>query len=400
MAVVAAGPVGCGEPAPAPDDPPLADELPRPDPDLPPLPEDAGVIDEDPDAGVPTAPDAGEPADAGEGPGPGGADGGVADGGAGIPDGPLGPGSRARVTAPDFLNLRSGPAQSASILVEMPCGAEVTIVSGPSGRWWEVTYGTRQGWASGVYLVTASEFDPSVCPAAPPPPGPSTGVAPPASLVRAMSSKPYVEGSCTQTTFAGWPYEAQRCTYGNGLQVTVANPTPERVARWIVDAAQMIPALDGLRTRDPANWEAGLKVIADNMMGQSSRIFPLSGIVREGTINYRFDRGVTAGCTSGCYCRINSTTRREWCRYRAQVLQAGNEQRCLDEFGQTTNRFAEAWGDHCLQNHVASWAADSNPHFRARAYGAQLSFGSQFPNPATASGPAVVRALKGCFVVY
>lgn len=383
-------PLGCGEAAAPSVELPPAEERPRPDPDLPPLPGDGGVIEEEPDAGALPEPSDGG-AEAGE------PDAGPVDAGTAPVDGPLGPGVRARVTAPEFLNLRSGPSQTASILEEMPCGATVTIVSGPSGRWWEVQRGTLQGWASGVYLLPASAFDPSVCPASPPPPGPSGGITPPASLVAAMSAKPYVEGNCTRTTFAGWPYEAKSCTYG-GIQVTVANPTPERVSQWIVDSSQLIPALDGLRTRDPASWEAGLKVIADNMMGQSSRIFPLGGLVREGTINYRFDRGVTAGCSTGCYCRINSTTRREWCRYRAQVLQQGTEQRCLNEY--STTQFTDAWAQHCLQNHIDSWNADTNAHFRARAYGAQLSIGAQFPNPATASGAAVVRALKSYFPVY
>jgi hypothetical protein len=89
------------------------------------------------------------------------------------------------------------------------------------------------------------------------------------------------------------------------------------------------------------------------MMGQSSRIFPLGGLVREGTINYRFDRGVTAGCSTGCYCRINSTTRREWCRYRAQVLQQGTEQRCLNEY--STTQFTDAWAQHAEVRAMYDW---------------------------------------------
>lgn len=64
-----------------------------------------------------------------------------------------------------------------------------------------------------------------------------------------------VEGSCVPVTVHGWPYEARRCTYGHGLSVIVADPSPDRVARWIIDAAQRITAVAALRTRDPANWE-------------------------------------------------------------------------------------------------------------------------------------------------
>ncbi len=400
--------VACGGvDAPLPTD---VEEPVRPEPDLPPAPDltldeeglDAGGSAGGPaDAGTDPS-DAGviEPPDAGssDGGGDGGIDGG-SDAGSPAPT-VLAPGVTARVTAPDFLNLRNGPSSTAAILEEMACGASVTVVSGPSGRWWEVVHSGRQGWASGVYLVPDALFDPSVCPAAPPPGGGGTGgsIVPPASLVQALSARPYVEGSCSATTFTGWPHAAKRCTYGGGLQVTVANPSPERVARWIVDSAQMIPALAGLEGRDRANWEAGLKVIAANTMSQSSRIFPLAGLVREGTINYRFDRGVTAGCSTGCYCRINSTTRREWCRYRAQVLRSGSESACLSLYSTTT--FTDAWARHCLDNHAASWDADENPHYRARAYGAQLAIGGQFPRPATADGGAVVRALKGYFVVY
>lgn len=405
----------CGSGIGAPGDDTLPQEPPRPDPDVAPI--DAGPLDEDPDAGDPTPIDAGSPDPQGS-PDAGAPDAGVTDGGGGIDPGlpdagspdagspdaglstTMAPGNTARVTAPDFLNLRNGPSQSATVIEEMACGESVTILSGPSGRWWEVTHGANQGWASGVYLVPSANFDPSVCPTPPPTPGTGTGTSstPPASLVNELSTHPYVEANCVSTTFPGWNHPAKACTYGGGLQVTVADPSPDRAARWIVDSAGMIPALDGLRTRDPAHFEEGLIVIARNMMGQSSRIFPLSGRVREGTINYPFDRGVTMGCSTGCYCRINSTTRREWCRYRAQVLRQGSESSCLALYSTTT--FTEAWARHCLDNHDVSWDSDTNPHFRARAYNANLSFGSQFPDPARANGAAVVRALQSYFPTY
>src|SRR5260370_421688 len=62
----------------------------------------------------------------------------------------------------------------------------------------------------------------------------------PASLIKALGDKTYVEGTCTPTTYPGWPFDARRCTYGSGLAVTIANPPPDRVARWIVDASTLI----------------------------------------------------------------------------------------------------------------------------------------------------------------
>ena len=50
------------------------------------------------------------------------------------------------------LNLRSGPATTYAILKSMPQGATVTIVSGPSNGWYQVTYQGTTGWASAAYL--------------------------------------------------------------------------------------------------------------------------------------------------------------------------------------------------------------------------------------------------------
>jgi hypothetical protein len=74
-------------------------------------------------------------------------------------------GGKARVTA-SALNLRAAAGTSAAILAEMPCGAEVDVLGGPStspAGWWNVKYNTTSGWASGKYLVPESSFDPSVC---------------------------------------------------------------------------------------------------------------------------------------------------------------------------------------------------------------------------------------------
>ncbi len=86
-------------------------------------------------------------------------------------------------------------------------------------------------------------------PRAPTPVGPGP-LDVPGSLVSLLSPKPYVEQSCVAATYPGWPHPAQRCTYSAGgitTSVTVANPSPDRVARWVVDSATHIPALQKLK---------------------------------------------------------------------------------------------------------------------------------------------------------
>jgi hypothetical protein len=221
----------------------------------------------------------------------------------------------------------------------------------------------------------------------------------PESLVKALRVKPYVEESCQPTTYEGWPYAAQKCTYYKGLVVTVANPDPERVARWIVEASSLIPALAALHTRDRASWEAGLLRIAKHTLGQSSRIFPLQGQIDEGTV-YTFERGVTKTCGKGCYCRINSTSRQQWCAYAANVLKTEVESTCLSKYGQTTNKLTEAWLARCLDNHVASWASDSNEHYRAQAWNANQAIAPKFPDPTTANAADVLTALGAQYPIY
>ena len=194
----------------------------------------------------------------------------------------------------------------------------------------------------------------------------------PGSLVDALDAVPYVEGSCTDTSFPGWPYEAKRCTYTSGGvpgDVITATPSPERVGRWIMDSADEIPALAELRTTDPGAYEQGLAIIATAVMIQSGRIYPLQGDVIEnlgdGYIPYNFSAGVTTTCGAGCYCRINSLHRTEWCAWQdhrgAQSYDA-----CMGAVGD--RGFTDAWAAQCLGNHAASWTADRNEHFRARAY--------------------------------
>lgn len=239
----------------------------------------------------------------------------------------------------------------------------------------------------------ASESPDASTPAAPVDAGPPLDV--PDSLIKALGTDngTYVEENCQSTTYPGWPFAARRCTYQTNLEVVIANPTPERVARWIVEASSLIVALDGLKTRDRNSWESGLSIIAKHTIGQSSRIFPLDGQIYEDGTAYRFERGVTKTCSSGCYCRINSTSRAQWCAYAANVLKTETESTCLDRFGSTSKTLTEPWLQHCFDNHVASWESDRNEHYRAQAWAANESLSAQFPNPQSASPAAILTAL-------
>lgn len=217
----------------------------------------------------------------------------------------------------------------------------------------------------------------------------------PASLVTALGGKTYVEESCQSVMHPGWPYPAQKCTYQKNLVVTIANPEPDRVAHWIVEASSLIDALEALHTRDRAGWEAGLKVIAAHTIGQSSRIFPLAGQIFENGTVYAFERGVTSTCSTGCYCRVNSTSRPQWCKYAAAVLKTEpTEADCLARYGQSTNTLTDPWLAHCMENHVTSWTSDRNEHFRAQAWAANALLATKIKDPATATSADVIAALK------
>ncbi len=234
---------------------------------------------------------------------------------------------------------------------------------------------------------------PDRCPADPDAPPPEV----PDRLVEVLSVRPYVEQDCADAEFAGWPHEARRCRYTTGgvsTTVVTATPSPERVAAWIVDSARTIPALAGLEDADPDAWVDGLVLIARAVLGQSSRIFPLSGGIIEnlggGYEIYPFDRGVTQGCSTGCYCRINSLHRTEWCAYEAAL--GGDEEGCLDRVGR--RGLTEAWGDRCLQNHIDAWASDRNEHFRARAWRYARSMAGSCPRADSCRPARVLDALR------
>jgi hypothetical protein len=219
----------------------------------------------------------------------------------------------------------------------------------------------------------------------------------PASLVTALSPKPYVEESCKKTTWAGWPYDAQKCTYTSGgitTSVTVANPSADRVAAWIADASVFVPALWKLRETSPAQWEKGLIEFAKHTLGQSSRIFPLEGGIIEnmgnGYVNYPFYKGVTQGCSSGCYCRINSLHRTEWCGF-VELLGTKTYDACIADVG--ASGLTDAWGNECLGNHEKSWNANRNDHYRAMAWKVNQSVKASCPSSASCTPAEVVSAV-------
>jgi hypothetical protein len=216
----------------------------------------------------------------------------------------------------------------------------------------------------------------------------------PASLVAILDETPYVEGSCEPTTYPGWPHDAKRCSYTAGgvyAEVTTATPSPERVGAWIVDASQEIPALAELHITDPASYEQGLGMIARAVMIQSGRIYPLDGDIVEnlgdGYVAYYFLNGVTYSCGSGCYCRINSLHRTEWCAWQDHTG-ADTHDGCIGKVG--SSGYTDAWGGQCLDNHAAAWQSDRNEHFRARAYRYQQAMGGC--QAAGACSPADVLA--------
>jgi hypothetical protein len=252
--------------------------------------------------------------------------------------------------------------------------------------------GSNGVWRFAVYAPRAAPSHPL------PPPQGSVDV--PASLVSLLSPRPYVEQSCNATSYPGWPHAAQRCTYSSGgitTSVTVANPSADRAARWVVDSATFIPALARLKGSAQAQYEEGLRAIGLAMLYQSSRIYPLSGGIIEdmggGYVNYDFENGVTRTCSSGCYCRINSLHRNEWCDYQAGI---GRQSRaaCLAQVG--SSGYTAGWASECFENHKRSFSSDVNEHFRAKAFVANFTVASRCPG-STCSPAQVVAAVRSAY---
>ncbi|MBM4364860.1 MAG: SH3 domain-containing protein [Deltaproteobacteria bacterium] len=292
------------------------------------------------------------------------------------------------VIAADWLNLRSDADGDAPVLRALACGSEVRVRGEADGNWLPITGDGDDGWVKEKYLALPGEAPADPCPG----PDPYLDDTP-GRVVDLLSVKPYVEQDCRDTTWEGWPFDAQRCTYNNGLKVTVADPSAEQVTAWVADASQMIPALFALEERDRGAWKDGLEIIAAATLYQSSRIFPLEGEIDEGTV-YDFDRGVTVGCSTGCYCRINSLTRQQWCDYADHKLGIVDEGDCLDEY--TTDSWTDQWAEHCLDNHRASWTG-VNHHYRAMAWWANKTMEDAFPDPERADPEAVIDLLDALY---
>lgn len=290
------------------------------------------------------------------------------------------------VIAADYLNLREGPAGSADVVRALGCGTSVVVTGEQDGNWLPVDSDGHVGWVRASYLALPEEAAP--CPGPPPYLDDRPG-----RVVDVLDTTPYVEQNCSPTTWDGWPFAARRCTYNGGLEVTVANPSAEKVTGWIADASQLIPALWDLEVRDREAWKDALEIIAEHTLYQSSRIFPLEGEVDEGII-YDFDRGVTEGCTTGCFCRINSVTRSQWCTYADEVLGIVDEGDCLDEY--STSTFTDAWAEHCLDAHRAAWTGVHH-HYRAMAHWANSEIAPVFPNPAIADPDDVVALIEALY---
>jgi hypothetical protein len=206
---------------------------------------------------------------------------------------------------------------------------------------------------------------------------------PPDRLLQALVGDPYGP-DCTTIADPYWPFDAKKCTYGVAdrlYEVTVATPSPERVASWIVDASAMIPALAALESKDHDAWEKSLAIVARYTMRQSGRAFPLDGVVFEdfeGANEYEFRGGVTYGTMntktrscSDCACRIDSLHRTEWCTYVADGLGPNVKQtydECLSSFGGEFG-WNDAWASQCLRLHALAW---ENP--RSESYRALLHF--------------------------
>lgn len=70
------------------------------------------------------------------------------------------PAGTGMATVTTRLNLRSGAGTTFAALTVMPVGAVVTLISGPSGGWYQVAYQGITGYASAQYLTVESGQNP------------------------------------------------------------------------------------------------------------------------------------------------------------------------------------------------------------------------------------------------
>jgi hypothetical protein len=223
---------------------------------------------------------------------------------------------------------------------------------------------------------TASASASSIVPVATEPSAAVSASAPPArvipsALAAVVARKPYVEERCSPAASPQFA-DAQRCRYevmGVAAEVTIANPSAERVAEWVFDAVSHVGPLEALRESHPEIWLRGATLFMTHIKQQSSRIFPIEGDIvedlGEGPRRFAFDRGVVTPCDRGnCRCRINSLTVGAYCRYRESK---GDDKRaCVERYEGSAGD--EAWRNACRDNHAQALAQPFNEHFRARAF--------------------------------
>jgi len=110
-----------------------------------------------------------------------------------------------RVTAPDGINLRSGPGTNYAILGHAPFGAEGTIVGrSTDGQWWVAAAPAITGgvvWASASYVEAVNADNVPIIPAPPlpvPPTATPTATPPPQAEIRFWADSTSVtQGQCT-----------------------------------------------------------------------------------------------------------------------------------------------------------------------------------------------------------
>lgn len=224
-------------------------------------------------------------------------------------------------------------------------------------------------------------------------------------LIRILSTKPYVEQECKDTTFTNWPYELKICTYstnspiGKNLRVIVANPSVEQLEKWIVDAGDQIDGIKYLKEKDPAHYVKSLVEIGRFVRMQSSFIFPLDGQIWEDMLGdgvgrvYIFQKGVTKtkSARGGRYCRIVSLTREEYANYVfAKIDSTVTTDSVLSKLMLYQN-----WCDKCFELHKQAWNSERHEGFRAKAHKWNQLFLKKNPKFCTTMSPAeIVAELK------
>jgi hypothetical protein len=230
-----------------------------------------------------------------------------------------------------------------------------------------------------------------------------------------MRAQPYVEESCKTSSFPGWPFDAQDCSYSSPigtLHVTVADAPAERVAAWVLNATMTVPWTADLQSAHPGAFLQVQKILAVDVMFQRCGVAQLALMVSDLTlaqwphfrsqgrrwrghgrqagtefspehwmfptdlsiatmqyIAYPFKDGVSVGCPDSephCFCRINSISRGQFCAWRAHTSEE-SEDKCRIRLGYGQGN-TDAWYQECLGNHASAWHSDYNDHFSAKLF--------------------------------